>query len=768
MPSPHASTFLPFGGCLPMEKPNILQPAGKKDAKYAAEMFHALVSKADPFVINRMRAHGCVNQDFSSGNQWVTDEDVTTFLSDGSTKTNSRIMVTINMIKNAKEKHRATASKTIYTAEAIPITPRWTTRRDASRAQYLQMFTDAQSSPNMKNALSSFVPFGRTEQESALIHDNAYVDGVKQGVTGILKTYSAQESFNSPILHQREAADFFHYGITGTHFKVHQQHVKPELLRIEDFIWDTNAKEPDLSDAEFMGCGSLMNPTQIFERYDVSKEDRARIVSAASDNFCPPVNTTTVSTTGTNQNGNPIAQVFCMYWRDVSYQKFGYVMGENDVPELVCIDHIGPDDDPNEKPAYTEKDCIDPPNRPSVQRAFKGKKTRIKTVEVVRFVDILPWEYLLGSDNTQTSDVKAEDRMDIVLDHGVCELQEYDALETSSIKFPIKVVTWDMANGHIVAPCTDLISPQRLFNRSLAVAENQLAMSGGKALIIDADLLHRTEDPLSVGGKVKRGETILADTKGRGAPQVAHMFDSGMGTGAQALYQMMGQMLSMIRLVSGTPEALTATPTQDQGLGLNKDFVEQAQFLDEPFNASLGWLYTQKFQFVGTAVKDFMLRNPDVLYDMMSEEYVQALLASKNASLDQHRIAIARTKTDEAKVKEADAMLLGMRQLQLIDDERTMNLMGRATLDDVFKAGRDYQQAKALAMREAAKEEKKAGAMRNLAMNDAALAEKEETVYQDQVKATMQRADNADKSRLAFEREKARAVYEKPEPAKAA
>jgi hypothetical protein len=765
-----ADDFMPFGGCTPMTMPDRLVSAGKKDEEYHRQMYRALIGSADRDVINDLRAHGSVNTRFCVGDQWFMTQELSTFLQDSSQKPNGRIPVKINAIRMAQEKYRSGASKTTYAAEAKPISPMWMTRREQSKNRYLQLYRDAQSSPMMKQAIGSMVPLGKTPEESASIHKNAYQDAVVAGVNGIMKWSAAVNNLNSPILHEEEAAQLFRFGITGTHFKVHQQFIDcSEPFDPYTFLWDTNARKRDLSDANWMGCSSLRNPTQIYERYDLSKEKRARIEEAARHNFMP-IDRTGGAHSNVNFSSTAIAQVFCLYWRDVEYCEYGYVMGENDVPELVKVNYIGPDDDPNSKPKYTEKDLIDPPNRPSVQRAFNGKKTRTKTTEVLRYIDIIPWEYLLGGDNTQADKVHEKDQADIVLDYGVCELQEYDALETSSIKFPIKVITWDMdSRGRIVAPCTDLISPQRLFNRSLSIMEHQLGMSGGRSLVIDRDLLDITETKNipKLLTKFSRGETILANSKGRGAPQVAHVVDSGLGSGAQALTGIMQQMLSMIRLVSATPEAITGTPTQDQLVGVTERLAQQANILDEPFYASLAWLYQQKYQFLATAGKDFYIRHPDVLYDMIGEEFIDAFNLSYSSSLEQHRVFIQRAQTDEVQMKQADQMLIGMRQMQLIDDERMMDLMGRSTMEEVYKAGRDFQQAKALAMREAAKEQQQQAMMQNIAMADAALREKEDAVYQNQVDAAMQRANNADKSRLAYEREDARAKgtwITKPEP----
>lgn len=744
--------------------PSLMLPPGKKDKKYRLEMARSCVGSMDFGVINRFREQYYLNSKFASGDQWVVKEDINTFLNDADGNVRNRIKANINIVRQVLEKLRGTASQMTFNASIHSVSPLSKTRREEAYAEVMFYHKLAQTSSVFRQAIKGAFPIGDSEEETSSVFNNYWTDGFIEGLNELVSYIAAINKFDRYT--HIDAQDLALSGLCasigyGTH-----RHLRFDRIRPEEFIFDTQAQYPDLSDANWLGRQQLTTPTQIFEAGNLSEQDMKDIERSARSGY-GNFNLRANNNLGlAPQSVWGMLNVLCLevYWRDGMWREYGYVKDDIGEPSWQCVNYVPPDSAPDTKPKYTDADLISPddplyPKTDAAWKALGGKKKRTSWSEVVRYSKFVPWEYLCGTERHEMPDVP-----DIEIEGGVYELQEYNPHDTSTVSFPIKASTWAIEDGRIIAPLSDVISPQRLFNRCLSVVESRLNKSGGTSATLDVSMLDQSMSAKQAAIALKNGDTIFFDTGGRGVNQAAGQVDTGITGQTQALFGVMGELMGMARFVSATPEGVTGNASGDTLVRVNNANIQGANLLDEVFYSAIEDLIMQKYQFAAEAGKVWYAQRPELLQDIVGNGNAAAILIAKDMLLENVRTVVRRDNPEGVKRQQADGMATMFLQLGMLDQANFASLYNVATPEQVTRAAKRYIMDLQIAQKEAQKQAANMQQLQGMALKDAELRASENKVYDDQMKAAQNDANIQAKRAMNYDRAAAKAMFEPQEP----
>lgn len=738
--------MIPFYPIYGGVRPNRMVSAGQKGEDYHRDMARWLIGNINYQAINLFRAQGELNSNFFGGRQWTIKSDVDTFLMDGSEDTRNRLAVSINVIRPIMEKYRGTAGQMAFNAKAAATTSRSITRRQKKLAEVLSMQQFASTAKDIRAALKEVYPIGDTPDQSAAMFENWYQDALLKALNNLMQVVARNPYGSMSKGAEHDAFSLACYGACASIPVTSGSHKVWERVDMDTFLYDTTALEYDLSDAEFMGDAPLLSPSIIYERYQPTS-DKVKIVEAVTTD-----NMDIYGGSRPQQTRSPRMTVFRMQWRDFAYYEMGWVLGQDGLPEQARINYLPSGSKPGTKPQYTDKDLIDPPDTPEVRKVYGDQKKRRAMMETARFCDMTPWEYMWGMSSglqggaQDLSQVPEQKRSDIVWDYGVHELQEVNPMDSSKILLPMKASVWAMNGDRIVAPITDIIMPQRFFNRVMSVTEQQINQAGARGAVLDRSaLIVPGQDAAEAMRRMKRGEAIEVDSKGLGVANVVGYYDTTPSAGTQAYFGVMQQVISMVRLVSATPEPVTGTQMPDQLNGVTQMLIEQAGILDGPFYTALARLRTQQFQHTASAIRMYYLERPDVLKDMVSEEDFAVLAGSADASLERLLVTVERSNSRDIMRQQVDQVALTMLQIGALDMQSFTSVYGTGSMEDLLAIMRNYQRMLAQAQQEQQRQQVKAQMAQALSMRDQQLNEEANMAYESGVKATMEAAKNANK-----------------------
>lgn len=735
--------FYPIYGGI---RPDRMVPSSQKGEDYHRDMARWLIGNINYQAINLFRAQGELNSNFFGGDQWVIKSDNDTFLMDGSEDARNRLAVSINIIRPIMEKYRGTAGQMAFNARARAVTSRAITRKQQKLAETLTMQQFAGMAKNIRTALKETMPIGDTPDETLSLFENTYSDALVTALNHLMDVIAKNPYGSLSKSAEHDAFSLACYGACAAIPVTSGSHKVWERVDMDTFLWDTTALEYDLSDAEFMGDAPLLSPSIIYERYQPDS-NKVKIVEAVTTD-----NMDIYGGSRPMQTRSPRMTVFRMQWRDFSYCEMGWVKDVDGLPIQAKINYVPPGSPPNTKPQYTDKDLVDPPDSPEVYKVYGGRKKRRSIVEVVRYCDMTPWEYMWGMSSglqggmQDLSQVPEAKRSDIVWDYGVHELQEVNPMDSSKVLLSIKASVWAMDGPRIVAPITDVIMPQRFFNRVMSVTEQQINQAGSKGIVLDRSAFTVPgQDTAEAMRRIKRGEAVEIDSKGMGVQNAVGAYDNTPSAGTQSYFGVMQQIISMVRLVSATPEPVTGTQMPDQLNGVTQMLIEQAGILDGPFYTAIARLRTQQYQHTASSMRLYYLQRPDVLKDMVSEEDFAVLMSSADSSLERLLVNVERANSRDILRQQVDQVATLMLQLGALDMQGFTSVYGSGSMEDLLATMRNYQRMLSQAQQQAQQEQMKQQIAMAMAGRDQQLNEEANMAYESGVKATMEAAKNANK-----------------------
>lgn len=668
------------------ERPSIL--TSNKDEDYHAKYARFCLGQSNNQYQTDFVSKILLNKNFYKGDQWVDHEDLEVFLKDESNQDRNRIKVIHNVIRPMVEQYRGNAIRMKINFRAQSISPQAINRRENKLAemQFYSKVANSQNNPFSED-IKANKAIGDTPGETTAIFNNLYVDKLVEKVNYLCQYVAERNTFEDKQVRLAEELALSGIGVMKTfEYAGHQEFkVQPS----ENFFFDRSAKEYDLSDAGHMGDLTYMEPSEIFEAYqDISDTEREAIdnysrqfrkMGVESYNTSPGSNNSL-----TQQNYSGKIPVYAVYWKDGEQYEYGYVKDEFGYDYFTKINYVY---DGETEPRYTDKDLIKSKGD-KAKRLLGDKLKRRSHVDVIRMAIIIPREVLaLGSRDSMSNETK-----DVILEYGIAPYQDTENIEYASAKFPYKCWCWGYINGEILSPVDDAISPQRLVNRILSVAENQISNSRGSGTVIDKTMV---SDQGEVLRKMNRSEPVMIDARGRGIQNAIGSYDTTIKNGTMGMFGIIETLKKFSQDSSGINEAIKGESTgSDQLVGVTQLMIQRGSLMQEPFYNAITMIYKQSFQSICNVGKRIYADNERNLSIAVGDEGMEMITITKDMKAEDFRIFVKRQNDIAVLIDAGNAMLAQLFEMGMIDKKRYANLFGRSTPDEI-----------GMSLRAAAKEE---------------------------------------------------------------
>lgn len=739
-----AWTWIPLAYIQP---PSMTIPEDQKDSTYHSSWTRYFLSRQWATWINTYRQNYTQNMEYAIDSRWGEASDVKLFLGDQAAQT-SRIPFKSPIISGMLTRMVGAVDNISISAKAEPATQYFAqTRREAKLQEAMNLSTVAASGPMMAAA---YEPMGispdpgRTEE----LFDMSYQDHIIRGANSLMSMLALRNELDHTK--RKIAENMALSGIGAFHNFVNGSNIESEICEPREIGWDSSAMKTDFTDGQFMYVCPLMDVGQIAERWN----PKADIIKALDlwARMLPG---------GYNfQAGWPQSRprVFTNYWKDFKKVERGFVMKEDGDIHFCTINEVNPDTGEVE---YTDVDLITPPDN-KYTRAWtpleRKNKKQTKTIQIMRFCSMIPWEYLPGgytkgqaySTNLQPS--RPPDPTmpninvagDIVLDYGEYPLQEADPDDVYSVKFPIKMSAWRYIGGNVVAPISAAIDPQRWMNQITSDIAWRLRVAGNKVTIIAKEALDGTDmDEQEAEMKVNNGGALfLSGSQLGGLQNASGTIDASPGPAIYNLLQLLPQTKQIAESAIGVYESNYGAPQgQDQLVGTLQLQLQQAGVMQQPFYACIADLYRQQNQFYAQAGKQFYCRQPWVLQQMTGEEDMAALIESEDMQLEQFRVKIDLAPDGaQLKLMTDQQIIPGLMQMGMLDPVTAAQLMGRSIPDDVYAAARKFTKQAQDAAAQQQQQQQAQAEQQAMAMEQAAIQDEENDLSKQQTDAGIKMA----------------------------
>lgn len=697
-------------------RPNMLEDT--KDEEYHLKFGRYCVGQANNQrhvdYVTKIR----LNKDFYKSKQWIFDEDLEAFFKDESNQPRNRLKVINNIIRPMVENYRGNAIRMQINARVKSISPMAISRREKKLNEMLFYTEVANEEGNpYKDALKKKLPIGESQGETQEIFDNLYIDNYVETMNDLLKYVAERNKFE--YLQLRVAEEMALSGIAILKNFEYGGHHNFDFVEPENFFWDRSGKKYDLSDAEFMGENPYLTTSEIFEEFqNLTAEDRKAIMTYSQQYH--KVNLQY----GAGSRGNVQrakydtggrVPLYYVYWRDTQKYEYGYVKDEFGYPYLTKINFTYEGED---APRYTDEDLITVDTVRSRQ-VLGGKKKKSIYVDIMRYVKFIPKEILASVHD----DNEAHHFTDIMLDHGIAPYQETESLEVSNVQFPYKCYCWGYIDGEVLSPVDDAISPQRMINRILSVAENQINNSRGSGTFYDKSMIDEQGGEDEMLRNMNQSRPVGINAKGRGIQNAVSQYDSTVKNGTMVLFNIMDVMNTQVQRMTGVNEALKGENTgSDQLVGVTQLMIQRGSLMQEPFYNAVTQIFLQSYQAIATVGKRIYADNERELTMAAGDEGYKIIRITKDMKIEDFKSFVKRENADEVLTQAGDQMLLTFLQMQLIDKDAFSVLYGRSSPDEISM----YLRKKAKDDREVARMQKEQEDKQNAQLQEQAGMEQQQ------------------------------------------
>jgi hypothetical protein len=641
-----------------------------------------------------------LNKDFYKTKQWSFDEDLEAFFKDENNQPRNRIKVINNIIRPMVENYRGNAVRMQINARVKSISPMAISRREKKLNEMLFYSRVANEEDNpFGDQLKKKLPIGNSDSETQEIFDNLYIDSYVQTMNSLLEYVSERNRFES--MQQRIAEEMALSGIAIMKNYEYGGHQNFEFVESENFFWDRSGKEYNLTDAEFMGENPYLTTSQIFEENQDLRTDQRQAI----ENYARQYHKVNMQY-GAGSRGNVQSSkyetggrvpTFVTYWRDTQKYEYGYVLDEFGYPYLTKINFTYEGED---APRYTDADLIEVDTVRS-REVLGGKLKKKIYVDIMRYCKFIPREVLAS---VSDSPEDAEKFKDIVFEWGIAPYQETESLEVNNVQFPYKCYCWGYIDGEVLSPVDDAISPQRMINRILSVAENQINNSRGAGTFYDKSMVDAQGGESELLRNMNQSRPVGINAKGRGIQNAVSQYDGTVKQGTMVLFNIVDVLNMQVQRMTGINEALKGENTgSDQLVGVTQLMIQRGSLMQEPFYNAVTEIFLQCYQSIATVGKRIYADNERELTMAVGDNGYKIIKITKDMSLEDFKCFVKRENTEEVLTRAGDQMLLQYLQLGLIDKDSYAVLVGRSSPDEI-----------AMFMRKKAKDEREVARMTNI------------------------------------------------------
>ena len=700
-----------------------------KDEKYHIEMARWTMAAVSHPLHRRFLENTYINWEFYKNRQWKFSEDLANFFMDDSGDLRHRIKVTKNIIQPIVEQYVGNMIKSRFKYNARSVSRFVKTRKEEDLGR-MQFFTKvAQDAPNVKPLIKSKFNIGDTPEETARIFENTWVDRFEDTMNNFIRVL--EQEVDTEDLKVQFARDMAISGMVL--YKGFEQNGKYFGNKRDNrqFFFDRSAERSDLKDAEFMGEMYFQDAPSILERAQNLTDAQAEAIDKFSKSQQFPsayyMMRDLYGVTGTK------LPVLDSYWRDTEREEWGYILDENNYPELVNFS--------SKNNPYKKEHAIEPPTDRS-KEIFKGKKIKKVHSDYLRYCIFIPKEALAS----------AGDMNDIVFEYGILPYQPKETLDPSNINWPYKIATWIYDKGEIISPVDAVINPQRLINRMLSIAESQVNNAGSAGVAIARQALAGNklgEEGIKRGAK--KGDTLVLDAAKLGGIQNTIIkYDTTVGAGTQHYFNFIREVGSMVEDITGVNASMLGSENRSGELvGAIRSRISRGGIIQEPFYYAISRVMEGVYHDFVTRAKIIYADNPKRLAQITGEKGAEDIIITKEMKLEDFRIFLRLSSSDEETIETANGLVLQLLQFGLLDHETAANLFNRADAEDIAKAMRKYAKEKAEVAAKQAQQDVDPMALHEQGRQDAMYeneANRQNKLDQTLLKSNLKEAENAQKA----------------------
>ena len=659
-------------------KPNrVATPETGKDAKYHRDYARYVASNCVNGKYSKFLKEYNVNRRFYKNDQWWVEEDKASFLMDESGETNNRIQVTRNFIQPMVEQYRGNADRMQFTSKIISLSPLVKSKREEYLNRLLVYNDVAKTSPGFGQFIRKEFPnIGATEQETVATFENLFTDTYIKSLNHLLLNVRAMNNMDQfkKMLAQDMALSGM--GIMKPYF--HSGHQRFKRVAPDCFGWDPDARMYSLVDAQMFTEQYFYPLSELAEMFQLDGD-----VLRALEKF---LSVAVVNGPSGSYNTSGRIPVQESVWKDMVVDWFGYVY---DRFGQVVLRRINDESQPEEE-RVKESDLIPYSKLTDYQKKVlkNGGVNRARlTVDMWRYCIFIPAE-IAGISSARGG------IGDIVLEYGAMPYQEPDLYQPTNMVVPYKVGIWLFDDGEVIAPVSVAINPQRMINRFLSILENQLNNSGGSGPVFDAAMFDTTDAQTEAVRSVKQGKPIMLNSRGMGVQNAVGTYNATVKENTLILSNLIQNYKLGMNETTGVTDAMQGNMAPDQLVGLVQLSLQRGSILQQPFYGALQSIFQGCDQAIVTSGKRLYIDNEVELIDMVGSDGAATVKLAKEIRNESFRAYLKIGLDPDIERDQVDRAIFTYAQLGLLDEDRLSNLIGRASMEDVYAAVREFVKEK--------------------------------------------------------------------------
>jgi hypothetical protein len=193
--------------------------------------------------------------------------------------------------------------------------------------------------------------------------------------------------------------------------------------------------------------------------------------------------------------------------------------------------------------------------------------------------------------------------------------------------------------------------------------------------------------------------------------------------------------------------------------------LQQANIMQQPFLDAIQSVYEQVHQCNASSGRQFYIRHPWILQDMVGEESFGYIMATKDYELEQFRVSTDLTiDPEEIKRINTEVVLTQLMPAGLLAGSAAAEMLGQSYPEDSYKKAVEYTKTMEQAQQQAAEQQAKAAEVQMLMQEEAGLAQQEAEMYDKAMQMAVDSDKTNAKTALPVISNAAKAMSEVPEP----
>lgn len=740
--------FHPWIPIAPTSRPSSFTPQNVKDDDegYDTQRARWCIASIDTSAINTYRKEYAANtamvQNNTGAASWGSDDMIREFLGDENSPT-GRLAFKYPIMQPMHTRMVASMAGISVTPKAMAWTSNVVARRDAQLAKQLLMSAAAAMGGPLGEAVQNNTGVSPDAEATAQRFFSLWSDPYERAMTNMLMSMYKHQQLD--YAKWKTASNIALSGVGAIGMFPSGNRIEAVVCDPAEVLWDPAAVKPDFTDGSFVSWCPLMDVEAIAEQYqpkaDVIRmlDDWARQTPAGYGDL----------------RGWPARRprVFKTYFRDIRTVERGFVH----VDGVVDFVKVG------DGSTWTDADLIAPPENEFTatwtKAEIKAKKIR-RMVQVLRYTDFIPWEYLPGAvtHGTKATSTEAKRRRetlalsgltfsgacgDVTLAHGEYELQERDPDNVYGVEFPLKLSSWMYIGGRPIAPMSCVRDIASVMNAVMSDIMRRMSQADMPTTILDAAALAGANIPIDEAERnLKKGRAFAV--QGQLAGGTGPVMQAGVGLGAEFYnhFRILDTLYIYAQNLTGVYDQNFGAPGQDQLVRVKELQNRQSGLMLSPMLFAAEHLFTQVHRFNSSAGKIFYGQRPWLLDSMVGEEGERILMSSKEMIDEQFRVEVVLSESPRQEREDARQMILaqgGYIDRQMLDVQTASELLANNALpSDVDDAAARFTKRLAEAQQQQAMQEQQQ--MQQM-QQDAVLMEQKDKIDEREDKLAMKSAE---------------------------